>query len=85
MNRVSRLLTVCRLCSPKYTATPANSLIRYQPQLNYSNQLPRIKRPGEGKGPISWKSFKWIAGCGAVLFGILKYLEAQKEAGLFNR
>lgn len=61
-----------------------NSLIRFQPRLNYSDQLPRHKLPGEGKGPISWKSFKIIAVSGAVLLAILKYLEAQKDAGLLK-
>lgn len=83
MNRFNRLLSVSRLCIPKNNAQPANLPVRiYQPRVNFSDQLPRLKRPGEGKGPISWKSFKVFAIGGVVLFGTLKFLEAKKDAGL---
>lgn len=83
MNRLNRLLSVYRLCIPKNNTQPANASVRiYQPRVNFSDQLPRMKRPGEGKGPITWKSFKVFAIGGVVLFGALKYLEAKKDAGL---
>lgn len=40
-----------------------------------------MKKPGEGKGPISWKSVKYLIGGSAVMLGILKYMEMQKDAG----
>lgn len=83
MNRLNRLLSVSRLCIPKNNAQPANIPVRIcQPRMNFSNQLPRLKRAGEGKGPITWKSFKVFAIGGVVLFGALKYLEAKRDAGL---
>lgn len=77
MNRLSRLLPVYRLCrnTKPTTAYPAFLSMRYYAE------LPRLKRPGEGKGPITWKTLKIIAIGGAVMFGALKYLEAQKDAG----
>lgn len=80
MNRLSRLLPVYRLCSNAKPQYPINSAIRYQPRLNYS-ELPRVKKPGEGKGPITWRSVKIMAVGGAIAFGLLKYMEAQKDAG----
>lgn len=80
MNRLSRLLPVYRLCSNARPQYPVNLGMRYQPRLNYS-ELPRVKKPGEGKGPITWKSVKIMVVGGAVLFGLLKYMEAQKDAG----
>lgn len=86
MNRLSRLLPVYRLCGSgnakaKY---PVDLGMRYQPRLiqprSYS-ELPRMKQPGEGKGPITWKSVKYMAVGGVALYGILKYMEAQKDAG----
>lgn len=82
MNRLTRLLPVYRLCGNNIK--PLNALnvsARYQPRLNYS-ELPRVKKPGEGKGPITWKSVRNIAIGGAVLLGVLKYMESQKDAGL---
>lgn len=75
MNQLNRVFSICRLNSRLALTT-----IQRQPKFNYS-ELPRIKRPGEGKGPISWKSMKYILGTGGVLIGILKYLEMQKDAG----
>lgn len=82
MNRLSRLLPAYRLCGNNIKLLqPQNlGLVRYQPRLNYA-ELPRIKRPGEGKGPITWKSVKIVAVGGAIMLGILKYMEAQKDAG----
>lgn len=40
-----------------------------------------MKKPGEGKGPITWKTVKILAVGGAVMFGLLKYMEARKDAG----
>lgn len=81
MNRLSRLLPVYRLCSNNIKfLQPQNLGVRFQPRLNYA-ELPRIKKPGEGKGPITWKSVKVIAVGGAIMLGILKYMEAQKDAG----
>lgn len=81
MNRLSRLLPAFRLCSNNTKLLqPQNLGVRIQPRLNYA-ELPRIKKPGEGKGPITWKSVKVIAIGGAVMLGILKYMEAQKDAG----
>lgn len=84
MNRLSRLLPVYRLCSrpPARTQYPVSLGLRYQPR--YYAELPRVKQPGEGKGPISWKTAKYIVITGAVLFGALKYLEAQKDAGTYR-
>lgn len=87
MNRLSRLLPAYRLCSNNVKLLqPQNlGLMRFQPRLNYA-QLPRIKKPGEGKGPITWKSVKIVAVSGAIMLGILKYMEAQKDAGkIFSR
>lgn len=87
MNRLSRLLPAYRLCSNSIkssTLSPIALGLRYQPQLYQQRlyaELPRMKRPGEGKGPITWKTLKYMAVGGAVLFGILKYMEAQKDAG----
>lgn len=84
MNRLTRLLPVYRLCSNNIKSLhPINVSARYQPRLNYS-ELPRVKKPGEGKGPITWKSVKIIAIGGAVLFGVLKYMESQKDAGVIQ-
>lgn len=83
MNRLSRLLPVCRLgCNNQLKPRTVNPLylVLQNQQRNYA-ELPRIKRPGEGKGPITWKTLKYIAVGGAVMFGALKYLEAQKDAG----
>lgn len=82
MNRLSRLLPVYRLCSnpPPRTQYPVFFGLRYQPR--YYADLPRMKQPGEGKGPITWKTFKYMAIGGVIGFGILKYLEAQKDAGI---
>lgn len=82
MNRLSRLLPAYRLCSNNIKLLqPQNlGLVRFQPRLNYA-ELPRIKKPGEGKGPITWKSVKIIAVGGAIMLGVLKYMEAQKDAG----
>lgn len=90
MNQFSRLLPAFRLCSNSIksrTSYPVALGLRYQPQLYQHRlyaELPRIKRPGEGKGPITWKTMKYMAVGGAVLFGVLKYLEAQKDAGKFK-
>lgn len=82
MNRLNRLLSVSRLCIPKNNTQPAIASVRiYQPRVNFSGELPRMKQPGEGKGPITWKSFKIFAIGGVVLFGALKYLEAKRDAG----
>lgn len=75
MNRLNRVFSVCRLNSRLALTT-----IQRQPKLNYS-ELPRVKRPGQGKGPISWKSMKYILATGGAMFGALKYLEMQKDAG----
>lgn len=85
MNRLSRLLPAYRLCSNNIKLLqPQNmGLIRFQPRLNYA-ELPRIKKPGEGKGPITWKSVKIIAVGGAIMLGILKYMEAQRDAGILS-
>lgn len=73
-----------RLCASNIKPLhPINMSARYLPRLNYS-ELPRVKKPGEGKGPITWKTVKIMAVGGAVLFGVLKYLEAQKDAGLIE-
>lgn len=69
-----------RLCSNTKPQTALNFGLRYQPRLNYS-ELPRMKKPGEGKGPITWKTVKILAVGGAVMFGLLKYMEARKDAG----
>lgn len=82
MNRLSRLVSVSRLCSTKYVNTNIPN-IRYQPRLNYASEMPRVKKPGEGKGPITWKSVKIIIAGGAVLFGALKFMEARKDAGKY--
>lgn len=88
MNRLSRLLPIYRLCSGNIKILqPQNLAVRFQPRLNYA-ELPRIKKPGEGKGPITWKSVKIIAVGGAIMLGFLKYMEAQKDAGVllkFNK
>lgn len=83
MNRLTRLSPVYRLCSNNIKPFhPMNVSARLnQPRLNYS-ELPRVKKPGEGKGPITWKSIKIIAIGGAVMFGVLKYMESQKDAGV---
>lgn len=84
MNRLRSVLSVCRLCSVrnpnllKFNAKTNN--LQYQSSLNYS-ELPKMKKPGEGKGPISWKSVKYLIGGSAVMLGILKYMEMQKDAG----
>lgn len=84
MNRFSRLLPVYRLCSNNTKLlNPQNVCVRYQPRVNYA-ELPRVKQPGEGKGPITWKSVKFIIIGGSVLFGILKFMEAKKDAGRFK-
>lgn len=83
MNRLSRLLPVFRLCSNNVKLLqPQNLGVQFQPRLNYA-ELPRIKKPGEGKGPITWKSVRYIAVGGAIMLGILKYMESQKDAGKF--
>lgn len=75
-------MPVYRLCASNIKPLqPINISARYQPRLNYS-ELPRVKKPGEGKGPITWKTVKFIAVGGAVMLGVLKYMEAQKDAGL---
>lgn len=79
MNRFGRILSLSRLCSQQYVNTNVCN-IRYQPRLNYS-ELPRVKKPGEGKGPITWKSVRVIVVGGAVLYGVLKFMEARKDAG----
>lgn len=90
MSQFSRLLPAFRLCSNNVkprTSYPIALGLRYQPQLNQHRlyaELPRIKQPGEGKGPITWKTLRYMAVGGAVLFGVLKYLESQKDAGKFN-
>lgn len=91
MNQLSRLLPAFRLCSSAKPRAqyPVNLGLRYQPRLyqprSYS-ELPRMKQPGEGKGPITWKTVKYMIGGGAVMFGILKYMEAQRDAGInFNQ
>lgn len=84
MNRFSRLLPLYRLGGQNVINArplqPINLGIRYQPRLNYA-ELPRIKKPGEGKGPITWKTVKIIAVGGVIMLGVLKYMEAQKDAG----
>lgn len=69
-----------RLFSNTKPQNALNFAHRYQPRLNYS-ELPRMKKPGEGKGPITWKTVKILAVGGAVMFGLLKYMEARKDAG----
>lgn len=78
MNRLNRLVGVCRLNSRL-----ALTVVQPQPRFNHS-ALPRSKLPGEGKGPISWKSMKYIIGLGGVLFGVLKYMELKRDAGKFG-
>lgn len=82
MNRFSRLLPAYRLCSNNIKLLqPQNlGLVPFQQRLNYA-ELPRMKKPGEGKGPITWKSVKIIVVGGAIMLGALKYMEAQKDAG----
>lgn len=87
MNRLRNVLSVCRLCSVrnpnllKFNARTNN--LQYQSSLNYS-ELPKMKKPGEGKGPISWKSLKYLVGGSTVLLCILKYMEMRKDAGNIN-
>lgn len=80
MNRLSRLLPVYRLCSsPPRAQYPVYLGLRYQPR--YYAELPRMKQPGEGKGPVTWKTLKYMAIGTIAALGVLKYLEAQKDAG----
>lgn len=74
MNRLNRLLSVCRLNKPlEFNAIQ-------QTKVNYAS-LPRIKEPGEGKSLISWKSLKYVIGAGGILLAIGKYMEIRKDAG----
>lgn len=84
MNRLSRLLPVYRLCSsPPRAQFPVYLGLKYQPR--YYAELPRMKQPGEGKGPITWKTLKYMAIGTIAALGLLKYLESQKDAGKKNQ
>lgn len=76
MNRLNRLLSVCRLNKPL-----AIKAIQ-QTKANYAS-LPHIKQPGEGKAPISWKALKYVIGAGGILLAIGKYMEIRKDASKY--
>lgn len=74
----SRLLLSSRLL--KGSANKIKPKPFQQSQLNYS-QSAKSSKPGEGKGPITWKSLSVAAVGGAALLGILKYIQIEKDLG----
>lgn len=73
---IGRLFSLARL---EKKSIELRSSLLLRPHMRLYSEAPRLKEPGKGKGPISWKSLSIAAVVGASLLGGVKYLEYEKD------